>query len=200
MKRLLVTRYALTLAAAITLVGVGTGGATAQEHRDRGGHPVGREAVIRAHPELAHERWEHHVFLAREVGLFRAEELALWGAGHWYHEWHNGRFGWWYFVDGSWYFYEQPVYPYPLVVSPTVYVEPAVAMVAPPPGPVAVAPAPGYAPPPPPPAPMPTAAPAPPQYWYFCDASQTYYPYAQTCAGQFRPVPIPSGPPPGTPR
>ena len=29
----------------------------------------------------------------------------------------DGRFGWWWDVDGAWYFYEQPVYPYPVDVS-----------------------------------------------------------------------------------
>jgi hypothetical protein len=29
----------------------------------------------------------------------------------------DGRYGWWWDVDGAWYFYEQPVYPYPAAVS-----------------------------------------------------------------------------------
>jgi len=32
------------------------------------------------------------------------------------------------------------------------------------------------------------AVPAPPSYWYYCDASQSYYPYVQQCPGGWRPV------------
>jgi hypothetical protein len=39
-------------------------------------------------------------------------------------------------------------------------------------------------------------APAPtPQYWYYCEASKTYYPYVQTCATPWQRV-IPHAPPP----
>jgi hypothetical protein len=30
--------------------------------------------------------------------------------------------------------------------------------------------------------------PPPPVYWYYCDASQAYYPYVQQCPGGWRPV------------
>jgi hypothetical protein len=33
---------------------------------------------------------------------------------------HDGRYGWWWDVDGAWYFYEEPIYPYPGVTSPTL--------------------------------------------------------------------------------
>jgi hypothetical protein len=36
-----------------------------------------------------------------------------WENGHWRHEMHDGRYGWWWDVDGAWYFYEEPIYPYP---------------------------------------------------------------------------------------
>ena len=29
------------------------------------------------------------------------------------HEMHDGRYGWWWDVDGAWHFYEEPIYPYP---------------------------------------------------------------------------------------
>jgi hypothetical protein len=166
----------------------------AQYNRPPPGHPGpghpgeahGRAEAIQRHPELAHARWDHHEFHGLDVRLFGAEELGLWRTGLWYQEWHNGLFGWWFFVDGTWYLYDAPVYPYPAVVSQQVYVEPAM------PAPVIVA-----APPPMAPSLMapPTAAGAP-QFWYYCDASQAYYPYVQTCASQFRPVPVASGPPP----
>lgn len=31
---------------------------------------------------------------------------------------------------------------------------------------------------------------APPQYWYFCESSNTYYPYVQSCDREWRMVPI----------
>jgi len=33
----------------------------------------------------------------------------------------------------------------------------------------------------------------PPQYWYFCDAAQAYYPYASTCPGGWKQVPAKPG-------
>ena len=37
-------------------------------------------------------------------------------------------------------------------------------------------------------------SPLPPQYWYYCDAAQAYYPYVQECPGEWRPVlPTPPG-------
>jgi hypothetical protein len=38
------------------------------------------------------------------------------------------------------------------------------------------------------------SSPSPPQYWYYCDAAQAYYPYVQQCPGGWRPVlPTPPG-------
>jgi hypothetical protein len=37
-------------------------------------------------------------------------------------------------------------------------------------------------------------APPPPQYWYYCDAAQAYYPYVQQCPGGWRAV-SPTPPP-----
>jgi hypothetical protein len=50
---------------------------------------------------------------------------------------------------------------------------------------------PGYAYPPVVVAPPPVVvqpAPPPPQYWYYCDAAQAYYPYVQHCPGGWRQV------------
>jgi hypothetical protein len=80
-----------------------------------------------------------------------------------------------------WYPYAYP-YPYPYaypVYSPPVVVQ---------------APPPVYVqrePPPP--------APAPIQYWYYCQASQTYYPYVKECPGGWMQV-VPQTSPPAPPR
>lgn len=104
---------------------------------------------------------------------FDEHERAVWQGGHWGQEWHNGRYGWWWYTGGGWYFYDQPVYPYPLIVSDAVVFEPVVD--------VPVAPA--YAPPP-----APLGAP-PPSFWYYCDNPPGYYPYVPSCPTQYREVP-----------
>jgi hypothetical protein len=55
-----------------------------------------------------------------------------------------------------------------------------------------------YAPPPVMVAPSPRVyvepAPPPPQYWYYCDVAQAYYPYVQQCPSEWRQVlPTPPG-------
>lgn len=101
-------------------------------------------------------------------GRFSEHDWGVWRGGAWRHDWHNGRFGWWWLVGPDWYFYPEPVYPYP-----NPYVPPVVA-----PSP----PATGEGPP-------------PAQYWYYCDNPAGYYPYVATCLTQWRPVPAaPQGP------
>jgi hypothetical protein len=139
------------------------------------GHP-GEE-----HREIAHERHEFH---EHDVHRFNHEELALWRGGGWHQEWHNGRFGWWWLAGGVWYFYERPVYPYPLVIAETTYVEPVVA----PPVVVPAMPAPA-------PAAVAPAGPPPQQFWYYCDNPPGYYPYVATCNTNYREVAVPSAPP-----
>jgi hypothetical protein len=128
-------------------------------------------------PAVAQEHFTHHVFHGRDVVHFRGVDRDIWLGGHWHHEWHNGRFGWWWFAGGVWYFYDTPIYPYPTVVSDVTVVEP---MAAPPP-------------------PQGTGAPM----YYYCDNPAGYYPYVATCSTPFRPVPAapppPSAPPPGVP-
>ena len=125
-------------------------------------------------------------FHGHDFRRFSFEERRLWIGGRWIHDFHAGRYGWWWVVDGIWYYYPQPIYPYPAYVSEDVIVNgPGV---YPPPG--------GY----PPPAPPPAAAPA--SVWYYCDNPAGYYPYIQSCAAGWRPVPsTPPGyqPKPGQP-
>ena len=87
-------------------------------------------------------------------------ERDQWIGGRWVHDWHGGRFGWWWAVGPSWYLYAEPVYPYPEYIPPIVALPPA----------------------PPPPA----AGPAP---WYYCDNPQGYFPYVNMCNGPWREVP-----------
>ena len=104
----------------------------------------------------------HHEFHEHEFARFARHDREVWVGGHWHHEWHNGRFGWWWFAGGVWYFYDAPVYPYPTVVSEVTYAEPV-----------------GAAPPP-------AAAAAPTYYW--CDNPRGYYPAVQSCLIPWRPV------------
>jgi hypothetical protein len=146
-------------------------------------------ALADPHDEDRHHEEEHrdrdhrqfrdpHDFHGRDFAHFSVEERAAWIGGGWHHDFHNGRFGWWWQVGPVWYFYAAPVYPYPTVV-------PEVEVAAP----VVVAP-PAYAPPP-----AAAAVPPPAQAWYYCDNPAGYYPYVQSCGGPWRPVgPPPSGP------
>jgi hypothetical protein len=109
---------------------------------------------------------QHYAFREHDVRRFDDHDRAMWQGGSWHHEYHNGRLGYWWFAGGSWYFYDQPIYPYPVVVSEDVYIDPDVEVDAPQdPGP-------------------------PPQgIWYYCDNPPGYYPYITNCATPFRPVP-----------
>ena len=142
----------------------------AEDWHDEHGHEG------RGHEERGREA--RHEFREHDVRHFDRFELGLWSAGGWRHEWHNGRLGWWWMVGGVWYFYEQPVYPYPVVVSGIAFADPVYAT-----PPVVVMP--GAPPvvvqqPPPPPQ---------PQMWYYCDNPAGYYPTVATCSTPFRAVP-----------
>jgi hypothetical protein len=91
-----------------------------------------------------------------------------WHHGEWRHEWHDGRFGWWWSVGPTWYFFDEPVYPYPAYAAPVVVAPPPVVVQAPPP-PVTGAP--------------------PSQFWYFCNSPQGYYPQVPNCNGPWQEVP-----------
>ena len=101
-------------------------------------------------------------FHGRDFGHFGPGELHAWRGGGWRHEWHDGRFAWWWVAGGLWYFYPVPIYPYP------TYVPPAIVVQQPPPVPAGLPPA---------------------QFWYFCDNPQGYYPYVASCNGPWREVP-----------
>jgi hypothetical protein len=140
-----------SLAVALTSGGVV---AWAQDHHHPSGGPVG-------HPAYHHGPGFH----GHDFAHFTPAERAAWAGGAWHHEWHNGRFGWWWGVGGIWYFYPGPIYPYPDYVA-DIYYDPG--MGVPP-----VAPAAGSA----------------PGYWYYCQASGAYYPYVQSCPVPWTPVP-----------
>lgn len=83
----------------------------------------------------------------------------LWHHGSWRHAWHNGHYGWWWFVDDSWFFYPEPIYPYPDYIGAADYYD--------------------YY----------DQYGTPEYYWYHCDDPQGYYPYVQHCNGPWQPVP-----------
>ena len=153
MKRLEITAMTLTVAcAALTL----TLPARADEHREGGRHEEG-------HRERGYEgeRWHGG------IEHFHEHDFHTWREGHWEHQWHDGRYGWWWFAAGLWYFYPSPIYPYPDPYQPPVIVGPPAVSAAP------VAP----------------ASPPPAQYWYYCDSAGGYYPYVPVCPSGWRPVP-----------
>ncbi len=68
-----------------------------------------------------------HDFHTRDVRAFDHREFERWRHGLWRNEWHYGRRGWWWDVDGVWYDYPDPIFPYPLVVTAlTVYEQPVI--------------------------------------------------------------------------
>jgi hypothetical protein len=78
-----------------------------------------------------------------------------WEGGHWRHEMHDGRMGWWWDVGGVWYWYPERLEGAPTYVSDdfaddVVYSSPEAAYAPPPPD--------AYPPPPPPPPPDPGAS------------------------------------------
>ncbi len=102
-------------------------------------------------------------FHGRSMNSFNGHERALWRGGNWSHDWHDGRYAWWWTVGGVWYFYTDPIYPYPTFVPPAIVLQQA--------------------------PPVPTGLP-PAQFWYFCNNPQGYYPYVASCNGSWREVPV----------
>jgi hypothetical protein len=148
----------------------------AAERRDVGRRDVGRREASRARPrtaafethprDLARERGfarEHaHDFHTRDVHAFNDRERRRWRHGHWHNGWHDGRVGWFYDVDDVWYPYDEPEFPYPLVVSDLT--------VAPLDAPVTM-----------PPAMAALALPATPGIQYHCRAPDGFYPDVAAC-------------------
>ncbi len=94
---------------------------------------------------------------------FQQHDRQAWRGGHWSHNRHDGRLGWWGVAGGSWYLYPSPVYAYADPWPPAyVLANPPATVVAPLP---------------------------PVQYWYYCEAYRTYYPYVATCPGGWQQVP-----------
>ncbi len=121
-----------------------------------------------------------------DIHEFHGHDFHHWRSGYWYNGPHDGRLGWWWIVGGMWYFYPRPMYPYPDPYTPPVVIveqsQPPVQIPAPPAPPVQYAQ---------PPAPQPQA-----QFWYYCESSKTYYPYAPSCKEEWKKVPaMPSGTP-----
>lgn len=95
---------------------------------------------------------------------FHERDPGRWQRGYWHHGRHLGRHGWWWVVGGTWYYYAQPVYPYP-----DPYPRSVVVVTEPTPAPAVIS--------------------APTQYWYYCEAAKSYYPYVATCPAGWRKVP-----------
>jgi len=108
-----------------------------------------------------------------DIRYFHDRDFYAWHGGYWHHAWYGGRFGWWWVVSGVWFFYPVPVYPYPDPYVPSSFV----------------------APPPPDDAPPPVTD----QFWYFCPASNAYYPYVPACPTGWQQVPANSNPEPQQP-
>jgi hypothetical protein len=128
--------------------------------------------------------FNHGRFYGHDYVHFTVHERDLWHRGAWHHEFHAGRYGWWYAVDGIWYFYAEPIYPYPTYIPEVVYipeeeeVPPPVYADAAPPEPM-----------PPEPEPPAQYGQQPIYYYYFCPDAQTYYPYVTSCVSPWQPVP-----------
>lgn len=120
---------------------------------------------------------------------FHVHDYNHWRGGYWYNGPHDGRLGWWWIVGGMWYFYPRPIYPYPDPYTPPVVIveqsqpQPSIQIPAPP------------APPAPPVQAQPQAAPQQAQFWYYCESSKTYYPYAPSCKEEWKKVPAMPGTP-----
>jgi hypothetical protein len=129
-------------------------------------------AMVFVRPALADRaEWRWHGHIER----FHEHDWALWRAGVWRHEVHDGRLGWWWVVGPNWYFYPEPVYPYPDPYVPPVAV---------------IVPQTSASPAPPPPT---------PQYWYYCESAKGYYPYVPECPSGWRVVPATPGTAPTPP-
>ncbi|SHH33515.1 hypothetical protein [Bradyrhizobium erythrophlei] len=130
-----------------------------------GAHPgPGRPGPMAGRgPHDAH--FAHGGFPARSFGGHAYHGRLAWEGGHWRHEFHNGRNGWWWDVGGVWYFYPQQMEGPPAYVSDVEAMDDDGVPVGPPgaegyapPPPGYVPPPAAYAPPPPPPPPDPAAS------------------------------------------
>ena len=123
----------------------------------------------RSHNGAAPTQFNGGHFYGHDYAHFTTADRDRWRHGTWHHQFIDGRYGWWFVVDGIWYFFDAPVYPYPTSIPDVVYIpdedyygdeEDAA---PPPPGPSG-------------------------NYYYFCPDSQTYYPYVTSCPSPWQPV------------
>ena len=161
--------------AAILAVAASLPAAAEGRHKDRGENNGNGEARREMRVDERHEmrndfrRTERHSGWGRDRDIrhFEVRHLPVWRTGTWHHSLHEGRLGWWWVVAGTWYFYPLPVYPYPdPYVPPFVVVQPST-----------------------PPAPETPSPPPQAQYWYYCEASKSYYPYVSSCPAGWKEVP-----------
>jgi hypothetical protein len=137
MKPLIQTTFCLLLACGATLPGLAAEWGKRVEPGSPGEHGERQHA----------EAW------GGDIRHFRARDLDRWQSGHWSHEPHENRDGWWWIVGTTWYWYPQPIYPYPDPYLPA----PAAAI-------------------------MPQhSGGASPEYWYYCADPAGYYPYVPQC-------------------
>ena len=115
--------------------------------------------------------WDHDRF-----HHFSDDDWNLWHRGRWVRGHDGDELGWWWVAAGICYFYPHRV------VYPSPYTSATVVVNNPPHTPSSS---------------DPTASPgAPAQYWYYCRASKSYYPYVKSCAGKWEKVPSTPPPPP----
>ena len=121
------------------------------------------------------DAWRHD-WGGGDIRRFHDHDWDDWRGGHWEHGWNDGVFAWWFVVSGVWFWYPVPVYPYPDPYVPPTFIAP--------PPPAGAAPS------------MDTS------YWYYCPASNGYYPYVNSCPSGWQQVPTTPGtdnPPQGSP-
>lgn len=180
---------------AFYLAALAMGSASAQPGHEKNGHEKSSHGNGNAHGNMhgnkyGHGRengYERYVFRSHDTRHFQHNDLIRWRGGRWNNSCFNSRCGWWWLAAGQWYFYERPTYPYPLVVSNIEFAEPTYV--------VPSYPEPAHTPVAPTPVIVPARDPAPgPQFWYYCDNPQGYFPSVQTCAIPFRQVPPPPAP------
>ncbi len=125
----------------------GRGEIRRDEERREAPRPKARGMDARHDDRFAHWAPRGDIRHFRDGGDYDA-----WRRGHWIHDHHAGRFGWWWVVGNDWYLYPTPVYPYPdPYIPPTVSAQP--------------------------PPPMQAAPPA----WFYCRSQGGYYPYVTSC-------------------
>jgi hypothetical protein len=139
------------------------------------GSRPGAPAFAARHGGAAPMQFNGGRFYGHDYAHFSPREAELWHRGSWHREFHDGRLGWWYVVDGIWYFYPQPIYPYPTFIPDVVYIpdvdEAPADDVDQPPLPDGVYYYDGA------------------YYYYYCPDSQAYYPYAPSCDVEWQLVP-----------